>query len=137
VSRYDDKDEYAELHAGIDRAQAYLNVFKRLEENGKSHSSSRPATREDARSQFVKAFQDAGFCEDDAQRGVRMLESGRYIDFADAALSLGVFESSGRSPHATSERIAEVARRLSGRSTAAEESMRQSTAESLRIINGD
>jgi hypothetical protein len=56
-------------------------------------------------------FVEAGFCEEDARRGVFLLESGRYVSFEDVALSMGVFDQDFRSrnPRATRSRIAEVA----------------------------
>lgn len=58
-------------------------------------------------------FQRAGFCEEDAERGARMLESGRYFGFADVVTSMRVFSEAAfrrRNPRATTERIAEVIR---------------------------
>jgi hypothetical protein len=63
----------------------------------------------------VELFRRAGFCDEDAQKGGRLLESGRYMGFADVATSMGVFnayEFSRRNPGVTPERIAEVARAL-------------------------
>lgn len=58
-------------------------------------------------------FRRAGFCEEDAQQGARLLESGYYFSFTDVATSMGIFdghEFRRRNPDVTPERIAEAAK---------------------------
>jgi hypothetical protein len=70
-------------------------------------------------------FLEAGFSEEAATRGARLLESGSYFGFEDVALSLlggGTFGTNAiaeaqikaANPDVTRERIARVASRLAG-----------------------
>lgn len=84
-----------------------------------------PGPPSSSSSSVLEAFLSAGFCQDDARRGVQMLESGLYIDFTDAADSLRRlgFSTLGRdnrpvAPGVTEARIVAAARRLSERSGA-------------------
>jgi hypothetical protein len=65
----------------------------------------------------VALFREAGFDDADARRGAKMMESGRYLGFEDAATSMLVFRfSAGRisSPAVSEARIAEVAKKAAG-----------------------
>lgn len=65
---------------------------------------------------LVEAFRAAGFDDEKARRGAQMMESGRYIDFVDAATSLaGGYNFGGGSMPVSPvqrERIREVGRRI-------------------------
>lgn len=66
----------------------------------------------------TQAFREAGFSEDLAERGTRMLESGKYLGFTDAATSLAAFHSS---PLVTRANIEEAAGRYERLSKAVQE----------------
>ncbi len=84
---------------------------------------------------MVTAFREAGFSEEQARRGAALMESGRYFGFEDVAITLsgglgGRYDHGNRliAPNVTPARIAEVARKLGGRTVLNE----QRTAERTR-----
>lgn len=62
----------------------------------------------DAGDRLLEAFRRAGFSEARTVEGVKMLATGRYAGFRDAALSMVMF-GRGESRNVTSERVREAA----------------------------
>lgn len=63
---------------------------------------------------MVGHFRRAGFCQEDAEQGARLMESGRYAGFEDVALSLGTFDPivRQRNLRVTRESIEEAAKMI-------------------------
>ncbi|KAA1426462.1 hypothetical protein [Nocardioides antri] len=64
---------------------------------------------------LVAAFRDAGFDDDQAKRGARLMESGAFFGFEDVAVTMSRGYDNGNRPVApkvSSTSIAEAAKRL-------------------------
>lgn len=85
----------------------------------------------------VEDFRAAGFDDEQARRGVMMLESGLYFGFADVATSLagGYFPAAGgRGPSAVQQaRIVEVAKRVDGSAATGDSARAGNTAAGAKI----
>lgn len=85
------------------------------------------------------AFVEAGFSEEQAGRGLAMLESGRYAGFEDAATSLMMFAGTGGGRPAagvTAERIRESGQRLRGKLELSESSLDAWCDEAFGPVKG-
>lgn len=68
-------------------------------------------------SSTLDLFKQAGFCDEDAATGAKLMESGAYFGFEDAATSMGIFDPSAfrrRNPGVSPERIRKVAEAAEG-----------------------
>jgi hypothetical protein len=83
-------------------------------------------------------FEEAGLCEESADKAARGLEAGRYLSFADAALAQTVFDGLNGQPrrnrYASPARIAEVAKKATARGSLVERGA--PAASGLRIQEG-
>lgn len=61
-------------------------------------------------------FREAGFCEEDAVRGVRLLAVDESLGFEGVASTMSSFDDEfrRRNPYVTRQRIAEAAKKASG-----------------------